>query len=166
MLRSFVCFPTLAKAISIPPRLPWREAKRRPNSICAPWLCASSARARIKLERSITKSGDSRGMVAARPSVNSSKRLILLTTDFSEAVPRRWWMRSVTIRVRRGESSRSARSKKRTLQPRRARSRPVNRPAAEAPTIPTEWPGAPCCSMSPKSCRLPFLRYSGRMMTS
>src|SRR5260370_26022964 len=69
---------------------------------------------------------------------------------------RRWGIRSVTIRVRRAGSSRSARSNRRTFRPARAKSRAVNKPAAEALTIPIGSPGVTPWFTSLDSCSLTF----------
>src|SRR6202046_366926 len=85
-------------------------------------------------------------MLAARPSVKSSKCRISLTTLLWAAGPRRSRIRFVTIKVRSSGSSVSMRSNTRTGTPRRASKEAVNSPAADPPTtatlcLPVKGPG-------------------------
>ncbi len=118
---------------------------------CAPACRASRARAGIRRERSMIRSGRVRATCAERPSVKSSKRRISFTMLTPEEAPSWWRKWSVTISVRRAGSSSGIDSTTRTRRPARARVAAVYRPAADPPTTttsPLARPRRGWCSMA------------------
>ena len=132
-----------------------RSTNRLPKETFAPWPCASLARSRIRRDRSMIRSGRSRGTWAARPSVNNSNLWISLTTEASPSCPSRVRMWLVTISVRGVGSSWSDRSSTSTAHPARARREAVKKPEAEPPITATCGPDlvprpslSGCCSVT------------------
>jgi len=116
----------------------------------APACCALRAKAGIRRDLSMMRSGRARETCAERPSVNNSKRRISFTI-LSEATAPSWlrnW--SVTIRERAAGSKPCLDSRTRTQRPPAATVAAVNSPAAEPPTTmtsPLSRPGRDFCSV-------------------